>query len=53
MASSLSDLVNSPSERIHKIKSKYGHDDRKLKLAKLNISIATVFLNIQLLKMIR
>ena len=28
-ASSLSDLANNLSERIHKIKCKYGHDDQK------------------------
>ena len=28
MASSLSNLVNHLSERIHKIKCKYGHDDK-------------------------
>ena len=46
MASSLSNLVNNFSEGIHKIKCKYRHDDKKMKLAKLNISIGTVFLNI-------
>ena len=29
MASSLQNLVNNRSERTHKIKFKYGHDDRK------------------------
>ena len=29
MASSLSNLVNNLSERIHKIKCKYGHDDKE------------------------
>ena len=29
MASSLSNLVNNLSEGIHKIKCKYGHDDKK------------------------
>ena len=30
MASSLSNLVNNLSERIDKIKCKYGHDDKKM-----------------------
>ena len=29
MASSLSNLVNNLSERVHKSKCKYGHDDKK------------------------
>ena len=32
MASSLSNLVNNRSERIHKIKCKYGDDDKKCEL---------------------
>ena len=52
MATSLSNLVNNFSEWIHKIKCKFGHDDKNVKLVELNISIATVFLNIQTLKMI-
>ena len=49
MASSLSNLVNNLSERIHKITCKYRHND---KLAELNVNIVTVFLNTQTLKMI-
>ena len=49
MTRSLSNLVNNLSEGIHKIKCKYGHDDKK---CELNISIATAFLNIQISKMI-
>ena len=45
----LSNLVNNLSEGIHSIKCKYGHDDKK---CELNISVATAFLNIQILKMI-
>ena len=52
MASSLSNLVNNLLEVIHKIKYKYGHDDKNVKLVELNISIATFFLNIKNLKMI-
>ena len=45
IASSLSNLVNNLSEGIHKIKRKYRHDVKNVKLAELNISIAIVFLN--------
>ena len=37
------------AQGIHKFKCKYRHH---MKLAELNISIATVFLNIKLLKML-
>ena len=46
MANSLSNLVNNLSEGIHKIKYKYGHDDKKCEFVESNISFATVFLNI-------
>ena len=52
MANSLSNLLNNPAERIHKIKSKYGHNDKKFETYRINISIATVFLNTQTLNMI-
>ena len=55
MASSLLNLANHLSEGIHRINCKYGHDDKKkkkMKLVELNISITTVFLNMQTLKMI-
>ena len=52
MASSLSNFVNNLSEGIHAIKCKYRHHDKNVKLAKLNINIATIFLNTQTLKMI-
>ena len=45
MASLLSNLVNNLSEELHRIKCKLG-------LVELNISIETVFLNTQILKMI-
>ena len=48
----LSNLVNNLSEGIHRIKCKYGHDEKKVKHVELNISIATVFLNIKTLKLI-
>ena len=50
-ASSSSNLVNNLSERIHRIKCKFGHNNKNVKHVKLNISIATVFLNTQTLKM--
>ena len=52
MARSLSNLVNNLSEGTHKIKCKYGHEDKKSKLVELNINIATIFLNTQTLQMI-
>ena len=32
-------------ERIHKVKHKFGHDDKNVKFVELNIGIATIFLN--------
>ena len=55
MSSSLSNLVSNLPERIHKTKCKYGRNDTNceiLKLAEVNINIATVFLNPKTLKMI-
>ena len=52
MTSSLSNLVNNLFEGIHRIKCKFGHADKHVRLTEINISIATVFLNIQTLKMI-
>ena len=46
------EIVNNFSERIHKIKCKQGQYNRKVKIAELNISIATIFLNMQTLRMI-
>ena len=43
MASSLLDLANNLSERIHRIKYIFEYYDKNLKDVKLNISIATVF----------
>ena len=50
MATSLPNLVKNLSEGIHRIKCKYKHDDKKCETCELNISIATVFLNTQILK---
>ena len=49
MASSLSNLVNSFLKRIRKIKCKYGYDDI---FGEIDITIATVFLNTQTIKMV-
>ena len=35
IASSLSNLVNNLSEGIHKIKCKYGHDDKKCQTCRI------------------
>ena len=48
MKSSLLNLVNNISKGIHKIICKYGHDE----FTELNISNATVFLNMENLKII-
>ena len=48
MTSSLSKLVNNLSEGIHRIKCKFGHDEKNVKHVKLNRSIATAFLNAQI-----
>ena len=50
LTSSLLNLVNNLSEGLHRIKCKLEHDYRKCELCGLNISIATVFSNIQSLK---
>ena len=44
MVSSLSNLINNLLEEIYKIKRKCEHD-KNVKLAELNVSIASVFLN--------
>ena len=57
MAISSSNLVNNSFEGIDRIKCKYRHDDKKCETCGMwnvesNIRIATIFLNIQTLKMI-
>ena len=52
MARSLSNLVNNLSEGIHRIKCKFGHNNKNVKLVELNIDIVTVFLHIKTLTMI-
>ena len=51
MASSLSNIANNLSEGIHRIKCKFGHNDKR-ETCGIKYSIATVFSNIQTLKMI-
>ena len=51
MKSPLSNLVINNFEEIHGIKCKYRHDDKKCEF-ELNICIAAVFLNAQILRMI-
>ena len=46
MVTSLSNLIKNLAEGIHKIKCKYGREDKKC------TNIATAFLNMQTLKMI-
>ena len=45
MASYLSKLVTNFFEEVHKIKCKHGNNDKKCETLKLNVSIATAFLN--------
>ena len=52
MARSSSDLVNDLSEGIHIIKCKFGSNIKNVQNVKLNVTIVTVFLHIQTLKMI-
>ena len=53
MASSLTNLVTNLSGGLHRIKCKSGHHNKNVKHVKLNISIVAVFLNTQILKMIK
>ena len=52
IASSLTNLVNNCFERIHKMKCKYGHDDKSCVNWRIGYKYATVFLNTQTLKII-
>ena len=52
MASSLSNLVNSLSGGIHKIKCKYGHDDKKHKACRNTYKICDYFSEYAVLKVI-
>ena len=50
MASSLSNLVNNLSEGIHKIKCKYGHDDKKCETYRIKCMYCNCFLDFTHLK---
>ena len=52
MTSLLSNLVNNLAEVICKIKWKYGHNKKNVKLVELNKKIASTFLNTQSFKII-
>ena len=52
MASLLTNLVNNLSEGIHRIECKYEHMIKNVKAVELIINIVTVFLNMQILKMV-
>ena len=45
MVSSLSNLVNNPSEEIHRFKCSFGHDDKTVKLVELKMRITTEYAN--------
>ena len=53
MTSSLSNLVDNLAEGFHKIKCKYGHDNKNVKHVKLNAKIVSAALNTQTVKMIQ
>ena len=44
MASSLSNLVNNISERVHRTKCKYGHDDKKCQMRGITGNYCDCFL---------
>ena len=50
---SFSDLANTLSEVILRIKCKYVDNDKNVKLVELNINIVTFFLNTQTLEMMQ
>ena len=52
MATSLSNLVSNLPEGIHKIKCKWRHDNKNVKLVELNVTTATISLNTQTLRII-
>ena len=48
MASLFSNLVDNPTEGIHKVKCKYEHDDKNAKRVEQIPNILSVFLNINI-----
>ena len=49
MASSLSNLVNNHSEETHRIKCKYGYDDRKSKTCEIKYRYCNSFNRMQII----
>ena len=45
MASSLSDLVNTFFERVHRIKCKFGDGDKKCETCEIKYNFSNVFVN--------
>ena len=52
IASSLSNLAKNVVEGIHKIKCKYGHDDKESETCRIKYKDCDCFLNVQILSMI-
>ena len=52
MASSLSNLVNNLSEGIHRIKCKFGYNDKKFETCRIKYKYCDYFLEYTILKMI-
>ena len=52
MASSLSNLINNLSEGIHRIKCKFGHDDKKCETFGIKYKYCDCFVNSEILKMV-
>ena len=52
MGSSLSHLVNNPAEGIHRIKSKYGHDNKKCETCGIKYKKCKCLSNTQTLNII-
>ena len=52
MARSLSNLLNKLSEVLHRIKCNFRHDGKNVNHVEIDLSIATVFLNTKILKII-
>ena len=52
MASCLSNFINNLSEEIHRIKYKFGHDDKKCDTCWIEYKYCNFFLNTKMLKMI-
>ena len=50
MASSLSNLVNNLSEGIHRIKSKFGHDNKKCETYRIKYKYCDCFLEYTIFK---